>query len=112
MVLPLARPPPAIRTMNFFTPQNAILFIGVLLLASPFVAKTVSLWLSSVMWSRNREQSSEIGTVVRLLELKHVLERDGLTAPSRVCQDLIYSVIYNVPAPPRPDAAKPETYRV
>jgi hypothetical protein len=97
--------------MSFATPQNAILLLGVLLLASPFVAKTVSLWLSSIVWRRNLEQSREIGTVVRLLELKHVLERDGLNVASRVCQDLVYSVIYNTTPPNKPEPAKPENHR-
>lgn len=81
--------------MNFATPQNAILLIGVLLLASPFVTKTVSLWVSSVLWKKNQQQSREIGTVVQLLELKNALEREGSVVAADCCRDLVFAVVYN-----------------
>jgi hypothetical protein len=94
--------------MQIVTVQNAILLIGVLLLASPFVMKTLSLWLSSILWKRNLQQSREIGTVVQLLELKNSLEREGAQVAAGVCRDLVYSVIYNEAPPSRKGQQKPE----
>lgn len=93
--------------MDFVNAQYAILLVGVLLLASPFVAKTLSLWMASVIWRRNLEQSHEIGTVVQLLELKNSLEREGSQVASAVCRDLIYAVIYNESPRSKPEATKP-----
>jgi len=95
--------------MSLVTTQNAILLVGVLLLAAPFMAKTVSLWVSSVLWKKNQQQSREIGTVVQLLELKNSLEREGSQVAADVCRDLIFSVIYNEVPPNKKEPVRVES---
>jgi len=97
--------------MSFVTTQNAILLVGLLLLAAPFVAKTVSLWLSSVLWKRNQQQSREIGTVVQLLELKNALEREGSTIAADCCRDLVFAVVYNELPAQKKETPKVESTR-
>ncbi len=87
--------------------QNAILLVGVLLLTAPFAAKTLSLWLSSILWKKNLRQTREVGTVVQLLELKNSLEQAGSNVAADVCKDLLFAVVYNE-APP----AKQEKFRL
>jgi hypothetical protein len=95
--------------MDWATPQNLILIVGVLLLTSPFVTKTISLWLSSLLWRRNREQSREIGTVIQLLELKNSLERQGCDVAANVTRDLVYAVIYDAKPPEKQEKFKLES---
>jgi hypothetical protein len=82
--------------MTFFTnPQNLILLVGVLLLVLPLVANHISLWVSSLLFKNNVQKDFEISTVVRLLELKNTLDKEGSTVAAKTCKDLVYAVIYN-----------------
>jgi hypothetical protein len=80
--------------MNFTDPQNLVLLVGVLLLASPAVFGSISLWVRKLLFQNSIKQDSQISTVVQLLELKNALDREGATVAASTAKDLVYAVIY------------------
>jgi len=80
--------------MSLTDPQNLILLVGVLLLASPAVLGSVSLWIRKLLFQNSVKQDHEISTVVQLLELKNALEKEGSTVAASTAKDLVYAVIY------------------
>lgn len=79
---------------ELFTQQNLILLVGVLLLASPFVGKTISLWIASFLTSNKPKQDFEIDTVTSLMELRNSLDRENYRNASAICRDLTFAIIY------------------
>jgi len=82
--------------VRFFTePQNLILLVGVLLLASPAVFGAVTAWIKQVLYKNTIQEDGQIRTVVQLLQLKNRLEKEGYTVATDTCKDLTFAVIYD-----------------
>lgn len=81
--------------MNLLDPQNLILLLGVLLLASPYVMGSIVLWVRSMLYKNSIQEDAQINTVVQLLQLKNRLEKEGRTVATDATRDLIYSVVYD-----------------
>jgi hypothetical protein len=80
---------------SFFTQQNLLLFIGVLLLASPAIMGSVVLWVKQLLYKNTIQEDGKIRTVVQLLQLKSRLEKEGCTVAADTCKDLTFAVIYD-----------------
>lgn len=80
--------------MSLTDPQNLILLIGVLLLASPAVFGSLSLWVKSLLYKNSIQTDAQISTVVQLLQLKNRLEKEGCTVASDSTKDLVFALVY------------------
>jgi len=80
--------------MNLTDPQNLILLVGVLLLASPAIMGSAVLWLKNLIWQNSIKEDAQITTVVQLLQLKNRLEKEGCTVAADSTKDLVYALVY------------------
>jgi hypothetical protein len=71
---------------------------GLLLLLSPAVVGAVTLWIKSVVQPKKTDDG-QVATVVKLLELKNRLEREGCTVAASTTKDLVYAVVYGEKPP-------------
>lgn len=80
--------------MNLMDPQNLILIIGVLLLASPAVMGSAVLWIKNLLYKNSIQEDAQISNVVRLLQLKNRLEKEGCTVAADSTKDLVFALVY------------------
>jgi len=80
--------------MRLTDPQNLILLVGVLLLASPAILGSAVLWLKNLIWQNSIREDAQITTVVQLLQLKNRLEKEGCTVASDSTKDLVFALVY------------------
>jgi hypothetical protein len=80
--------------MNLTDPQNIILLLGVLLLASPYVMGSITLWIKNFLWANTIKEDGQINTVVQLLQLKNRLEKEGCTVAADSTKDLVFALVY------------------
>jgi hypothetical protein len=78
---------------SLFTQQNAIIAIGVLLLAAPVIAKVTAMWIASLV-STAPKKDFEIDTVVQLMQLRNDLDHQGAKNASSICRDLVFAIVY------------------
>jgi hypothetical protein len=81
--------------MNLTDPQNLILLLGVLLLASPAVMGSAVLWIKNLLYKNSIQEDAQISNVVRLLQLKNRLEKEGKTVATEATRDLVYALVYD-----------------
>lgn len=80
--------------MNLTDPQNLILIVGILLLASPAVVGSAVLWLKNLLYKNSIQEDAQISNVVRLLQLKNRLEKEGCTVAADSTKDLVFALVY------------------
>jgi hypothetical protein len=81
--------------MSLTDPQSLILLLGVLLLASPAVMGSAVLWIKNLLYKNSIQEDAQISNVVRLLQLKNRLEKEGKTVATEATRDLVYALVYD-----------------
>lgn len=84
---------------DFLNMQWALVVVGALLLFAPAAVGALSLWIKSIAFKEKDPQEGQISTVVKLLELKNRLEREGCTVAASTTKDLVYAVVYGQKPP-------------
>ena len=80
--------------MSLTEPQNLILLVGVLLLASPAIMGSAVLWVKNLLYRNSIKEDAQIATVVQLLQLKSRLEKEGCTVAADSTKDLVFALVY------------------
>lgn len=79
---------------DWLTAPNAILAVGVAILAAPYLNRLVAVWLTALVYKQAARTDFEKRTAGELIDLKNQLQKEGHEKAAQICRDLIVALLY------------------